>query len=292
MDAVERALDAAERRGHAHDGVEQHAVLGVDGIEHGVARFLGEDIDHGGRAHLDVGDVGGGDEHRGGRPRQLERGALVDLERERRRLGRHELALAERPARRAARYHRRRRRWRGHRRRLDRHRRRRGRRRRRRRLHELRRRTGRRDGGGRRRLADAEVGQRSAHDRRARRNGGDGGRQRLCGGLGFNRLGFDRSAVSRQQRRRGRQRRRHGGRRTHRPHGLGGALGLAAVEIVGDIVGRRSAATRPSWPAPAAWAWPEPCRGRSSGPAPAPATAGRRRQATRRAPATSRRGAR
>ena len=108
MEAVERALDAAERRGDAHDGVEQHAVLGVDGIEHGVARLLGEDIDHVGRADLDVGDVGGGDEHRGGGARQLERRALVDLQRQRRRLGRHHLALAERPAGRAADHRRRR----------------------------------------------------------------------------------------------------------------------------------------------------------------------------------------
>src|SRR5712671_4228516 len=143
--AVERALDAAERRGHAHDGVEQHAVLGIDGIEHGVARLLGEDIDHGGRADLDVGDVGGGHEHRGGGAGQLERRALIDLERERRRFGRHHLALAERPARRATGDHRRRRASRPRRRRLDRHR---GRRRCRR-LGELRRRSGRGDGCGR-----------------------------------------------------------------------------------------------------------------------------------------------
>ena len=111
-------------------------------------------------------------------PGQLERGALVDLERQRRRLGRHELALAERPARRAAA------------------------------LPPAPAAMARPpaaagsapapapaaatavgawtncgagpDGvtaAAGARLADAEVGQRSAHDRRARRNGGDGRRQ-------------------------------------------------------------------------------------------------------------------
>ena len=242
MDAVERALDAAERRGHAHDGVEQHAVLGVDGIEHGVARLLGEDVDHGGRAHLDVGDVGRGHEHRGGRARQLERRALVDLERQRRRLGRHDLALAERPARRtagttgagwlgvpaaggwigtgAARR----------------------RRRRRRRLRRTRRRAGGGDGvrpGWPRSTPGVSEASRSARAAGWRRRSAAANRRRTEFRPAWLRPARLSPAAARRGRRRG-----HGGRRAHRPHGLCGALGLAAVEIVRDVVGRGLARRR------------------------------------------------
>ena len=81
-----------------------------------------------------------------------------------------------------------------------------------------------------------------------------------------------------------------GGGRAQRANDRRGALGLAAIEVVRDIVGggraRRLLGRRR-----APWAWSGPGRGRSSGPAPAAAKAGTRRPATPPAPPTNRRGA-
>jgi hypothetical protein len=60
--------------------VQQYAVGGVDGVDDGLSRGLGADVDERRRLDLDIGNVRIGDEDGSGGSTQADERALVDLE--------------------------------------------------------------------------------------------------------------------------------------------------------------------------------------------------------------------
>ena len=69
--------------------IQQHIIIGVDGIEHRLAGRFGIYVDQRRRFYLHVGDLGIGDEHRSRRPWQADQRALAGFQQDRRALGPH-----------------------------------------------------------------------------------------------------------------------------------------------------------------------------------------------------------